>query len=1335
MRGDSTKMSHADEPSTERLVALSRSSVVRTLVLPSPVWMAVAVLSCMLMVGSLCAAPAFALQVHVFERSFGEPGSGPGQLKEPVGVAVNDSTSLEPTSGNVYVVDKGNNRVERFSSSGVFLGQFNGSGTYEVEGKVETSAPAPTGAFSEPTQIAVDDSGSPLDPSAGDVYVIDQQHAVVDKFSSTGAYIGQIDGSETKEGRFNVSIAFGARPLTGVAVAPSGALWIGIYDVGVGGSGGGPELFNFSDGVANKLLAEVKSDFSNAGQFGLDGEGDIFTNLGSGGGDGGAKLSDGGKTLRHPFGNPNGGRVGSVAVDSTRGEVYLDYGTTVEAFDLEGKPIESSENDALAAPFGSGHVTNSAGMAVNASNATVYASSQGSDIVAAFNAVTLPGVTIGVSTNRQPRSLTFNGTVDPEGKAITRCMFEYDTRPYVTGEAAHGTSVACSPANQGSGTSPVSVSANVVGLTPQRTYYYRLAVENEAGRSATPGQELFTGPILGGEFVTEVASGSSTLNAHVDPNGGDTHYYFEYGPSASYGSEVPVAAPGVDIGSLSGFQDESFHLQDLQSDVTYHYRLVVSQGGEVFAEQDRTFTTQPTGGQVLSLPDGRAWELVSLPNKKAANIDPGSNYWLTEAASDGSGITYKVNEPFGEGEQGRIFWAQALSTRTASGWRTQDVSGRAGLPPEGQSTGELFGAGELWHVFSPDLSFGLLQPGSGEPVLQSPEATEHTLYVRDNSTGGFQPLETSSDVSTGVKFGDEEMLYLTGTPDLSHIVFGTWLALTPDAKGVELCKGCRTLDDQNLYEWHEGHLELVNVLPNGSSKPGALVGSFATSLPLAGMTAHAISGDGRWVVWHYGEPPLPVSLYVRDMVEKRTLKVGGSGARFETMSSDGSKIFYVETEEGYGGDLHVYEPATETDVDLTADHGAGEHSAGVQDAILGSSQDGSYVYFVATGALDGHGVSGEDNLYMLHDGENGWTTNYIATLSKEDRNTWSGQEGTSPNSHGEFISSLPHSVTSEVSPNGRFVAFMSDRSLTGYDNVDAVSGQRDEEVFLYDATLNRLVCASCNPTGARPTGVLDQGEANGAETLVVDLDRIWTQAAGANETNHWLAGSLVGWNNEGNVSSYEPRYVMDDGRLLFNSPDALVPQDTNGLEDVYQYEPAGVGGCGEGGAGFSEVSGGCVNLISSGQSSQESAFMDASEGGNDVFFVTSSKLVSVDYDNAYDVYDAHVCTSSVPCRSEPVSPPECTSGDSCKAAPTPQPTLFGPSPSATFKGVGNVTPVPQASVEPKALSRAALLSRALRACRHGRSKHVRRVCERRVKRRYGVTRTGLVSKSSGGSGR
>src|ERR1700677_2072438 len=93
-----------------------------------------------LLLALLVASSAQALEVHRLQGSFGSAGAAPGEFERPAWMAVNDSTNAiaEPAAGDVYVVDRNNNRVERFSATGTYLGQFNGSGTYEVEGKVET---------------------------------------------------------------------------------------------------------------------------------------------------------------------------------------------------------------------------------------------------------------------------------------------------------------------------------------------------------------------------------------------------------------------------------------------------------------------------------------------------------------------------------------------------------------------------------------------------------------------------------------------------------------------------------------------------------------------------------------------------------------------------------------------------------------------------------------------------------------------------------------------------------------------------------------------------------------------------------------------------------------------------------------------------------------------------------------------------------------------------------------------------------------------------------------------------------------------------------------------
>ena len=218
--------------------------------------------------------------------------------------------------------------------------------------------------------------------------------------------------------------------------------------------------------------------------------------------------------------------------------------------------------------------------------------------------------------------------------------------------------------------------------------------------------------------------------------------------------------------------------------------------------------------------------------------------------------------------------------------------------------------------------------------------------------------------------------------------------------------------------------------------------------------------------------------------------------------------------------------------------------------------------------------------------------------------------------------------------------------------------------------------------------------------------------------------------------------------MFFNSSDSLVPLDVNGAEDVYEYEPEGDGSentrCGPAAASGSvvfrpartlevdglegEESAGCVGLISSGTSSKESAFLDASENGGEVFFLTAAKLAPQDTDTSMDVYDAHECTPQAPCVGSTVSSSECTTADACRAAPTSQPSVFGAPSSATFSGAGNPAPAlapasTKAKAKVKVLTRAQKLADALKECKKKeKSKKRRSACERQAHKRYGASK-------------
>jgi hypothetical protein len=493
-----------------------------------------------------------------------------------------------------------------------------------------------------------------------------------------------------------------------------------------------------------------------------------------------------------------------------------------------------------------------------------------------------------------------------------------------------------------------------------------------------------------------------------------------------------------------------------------------------------------------------------------------------------------------------------------------------------------------------------------------------------------------------------------------------------------------------------------------------------------------VSRDGNRIVYEVNSPNVGKHLYLRDMHLGRSVLLdareggmqGGGHARFQDASADGRIVYFTDTEqltaEATGNsnqevpDLYrceIEEVGANLEcrlTDVSVPSGAAE-AADVRGNIVGTDESGDRVYFVANGHLAPGAVKGDCpqivgvtelpstttscNLYVYDALSE--ETRLVAVLSGRDFPDWGGQS----------TDNLMW-LTARVSPDGRYLAFMSQRSLTGYDNRDARSGVPDEEVFEYDFDASRLTCVSCERTGARPDGVLDSENFPGS---LVDRSRIW----GA----QWIAASVPGWTNVSKVgppvrAAYQSRYLANDGRLFFNTTDNLVPSDVNGQFDVYEYEPSDIGRCG--------LESGCVALMSSGLDSGETAFLDSGAEGEDVFFLTAAKLSPQDTDSLNDVYDARVCSGSDCPANAGGAPPPCGTSDACRAAPSPQPDTFGAPSSSTFSGAGNLTaPGAAVVVKAKPLTRARLLANALKACHKNRAKKQRVLCERKVHKRYG----------------
>lgn len=1211
-------------------------------------------------VSALAGASASAKVVHEFRFSVDGETTPTGTR----GFNYLGAVAIEQASGDVWIAEWETGVVYKLNAAGDYTG-------VEITG---ASVPqASLGLFkgeSGVSGIAVDNSGG---PNNGDLYVASPENGLVYKFDASGKLLTEINGSATLAGFFQPH---------GVAVDSSGNLYVAdaLKDL----------VYKFE--ASGKLSSEISSpEITDPATIAVDSTGDVYlTNfygstikLEAGGG---SSVLDAGATT-------------AVAVNPENDHVYVAESSRIAEYDAAGNRLGE---------FGEEQLGRAVGIVIRRSTGEVYVSDYYHNLLRVYGpALVIADTTTELASNVQPTSATLNGTVNPDGVQVSSCKFEYGTT------TAYEQVAACVPASVGAGTSPVPVSASITGLQPDTTYHFRVLATSANGTNYGADTTLTTTgpPRIDGVWAVNVASTSTTLEADVNPLWPiPAEYRLEYGTTSSYGTTLS--------GTLGGGSNDvliSYHRQELQPNTTYHYKLTVSNAYGVVESTDHTFVTQPAGGNELALPDGRVWELVSPPNKQFGLIRLTSQSEEL-ASSDGGAVEFYVEGALGEDPVGyKGEESEALSVRGPDGWQTQNISLPQARPKDGS---ELVEKGGSYNIFSQDLSRAIVTAGI-DTVLAS-GGVPGTPYLRNNETSTFTPLLTPANVPSGSNFapkGNSTGLQIMGaTPDLSHMLFTSGLALTPEAVlGSENSQ-------INLYELglSDGELQLVNILPNGSTTGSEVI--YLAGQTTYGKSERAISDDGRFVAWTWGsaytmtagECASPIyykGLYVRDMFAKETFKIGGGCAFFRTMSSNGERIFYTEDSE-----LYEYNTGTHASTDLTVDHGAGEANAGVQPGASDISEDGSYVYFVAKGVLANGAVNGEDNLYLLHYGTGEWSTSYIATLSGEDEKTW----------YAQVDSILPQAdltqVASRVSPDGRYFAFMSERSLTGYDNIDAVSGKPDEEVYLYDAPEHRTVCASCDPTGARPIGISDN------PAPLVDPGSIWTETD-EKRPAHWLAGNLPTWR----LGPYQPRYLSNNGRLFFDSHEALVPQDTNGLEDPYEYEPVGVGDCTSGNVTFSERSDGCVNLISSGTSSSESVFLDASENGDDAFFITAGRLTSSDYDTAYDIYDAHVCSEAVPCFSAPVPSPPCTSGDSCKAAPSPQPEIFGPTPSATFSGIGNVIEEAKPAVAPRSLTGAQKLARALDACHKDKHKSRRDACERRARKRYPVKHPKVQAGKKGGS--
>src|SRR5665213_2258348 len=431
------------------------------------------------------------------------------------------------SSGDGYVGDDEHGVVDEFSPPAT--GKSEPKPLRELKG-----SQTPQGSF-HPFRVAVD-------PGA-DVYVTDREHehGVVDRFAgASGAYESQFEGGATPQGSFS------EYPL--LAAGPSGE----VYVTGPTGEG---IVDLFSEPVTVPAVTTGPAE----------------------------DIQEASVTLTGSI-EPSGGLEASCEF---RYGTTSSYGSTAAC--VPAGPFSTSFNEVRAEITGLQPET---AYHYRLEGTTSSGTTPGADetVTTAARLVSPPTVSIEPVTAIGEHSATFSGEVNPNESATTY-HFEYSS------DGVNWTPL--KEENAGNGSSEVPVSQTVSGLTGHSPYRVRLVAENRCGGgttgcgASTSSEATFSTLAapqqVSGTGATDVTAGEATLHATIYPeNQPATTYRFEYGPTAAYGTTVPVGEGHV--GSLPSQVSQA--ITGLTPDTTYHFRVVASNGvGSPKTTADQTFTT------------------------------------------------------------------------------------------------------------------------------------------------------------------------------------------------------------------------------------------------------------------------------------------------------------------------------------------------------------------------------------------------------------------------------------------------------------------------------------------------------------------------------------------------------------------------------------------------------------------------------------------------------------------------------------------------------------------------------------------------------------------------
>jgi len=721
------------------------------------------------------------------------------------------------------------------------------------------------------------------------------------------------------------------------------------------------------------------------------------------------------------------------------------------------------------------------------------------------------------------------------------------------------------------------VAMDVTGLEPNTDYQVVLHSFNFGGKEVETAPVSFKTslavPAVQTRSATEVKTTSAVLNGKVNPHNSAVTYQFEWGLDKTYGSSAP--APPASLGK----EDNFFHVLEqpiagLQEGTVYHFRLSAknASSGVTAHGEDHTFRTSPAA----ACPNEQIRAEVSslaLPECRAYEMVTPIEKSANDAGFPGSNNDAGYSYAAADGNA-VMFHTRGAMGHAESGLQIFALSRREA---DGWSTGGAVPLGTQTNInaltyypkaliFSPNLD-RVVWSATASWLLEIPVSTFGTSAVYRAENNGLNQVEWLTRPQIA------EPQPPIGSQTYTPISFGA----SPDLETVYFWGDQTLMPGDNvrasnggwgLYEYSGDELKHADTLPGGGLPPGG--------------SAPANANGGR-------NPESWTSEINRGQV-----------------SADGKTLYFITPDPAASGqgppELYVRRNGEST---LVSRNEAGEAApSGATDSVPPFSHSGQFVF----GSPDGTSAifQSEDaltadapkdstvkayqydvkaNTIKYLPGLGGATV--VASSDDGQRFLFEGR-GLGVWDHGTIksISNLGGELTpARATADGSDFVFRA-RVIPGFNS--GFSWQ----VYRYDLAEEQLSCLSCPPDG-----------------VAVSTD------------------ATLGPEGDGISANY--MISPDAGRVFFDSPDPLIPQDKNSVGDVYEWTPGG------------------LSLISTGQTKVRSLLVASSASGNDVFFSTKQTLDPDDTDGLYDIYDARVDGGF---KQKPhVSP--CSGVDLCHGAP------------------------------------------------------------------------------------